>query len=144
VSQAAPSRAAETSRRELDEQIESLNLPVCRPESFHYLAPLDEYKTDKPYKCQLPAACFETYEMDNLQSCHYPTTIYDVSGHEDIFTLARSGFEFAKSPVPLRDWSDDAAQCEYLPQIADWLKSHLGCESVFCYDYNVRKVLEQS
>lgn len=123
----------------LDEQIEALNLPIVRPQSFNYLAPLDLYDREKPYKCQLPAPCFGESKMSNLASRNYPgVAISNVSGHESLFSLDQSGFEFAKCPISVEDWSDEAVVSVYLPALAEWLKGRLGCQDVFCYAYNVR------
>jgi len=123
----------------LDGQLEPLKLPTVRPESFNYLAPLDLYEREKPYKCQLPATCFGESKMSNLASRNYPgVVIANVAGHESLFSLERSGFEFVKCPIEVREWSDETVLSEYLPSLAEWLKERLGCQAVFCYAYNVR------
>lgn len=125
-------------RSHLDEQIRKLNLPTVRPEQFHHLAPLELYRRQKPYKCQLPESCFGGFKMHNLVSQSYPVTIADITGHESLFSLAVSGFEFAKCPLAVQDWSDACVSSEYLPRLVEWLKGRLGCRDVFCYAYNVR------
>jgi len=78
--------------------------------------------------------------MNNLASKSYPgIAISDVTGHEALFSLDQAGFECIKSPVDLRDWSDEAVLSTYLPALAQWLKLRLGCKDVFCYAYNFRK-----
>jgi hypothetical protein len=125
-------------RQDLDEEFRGLDLPTVQPESFHHLAPLERYHSEKPYKCQLPNECFPGLDMHNLVSKSYPVTIADITGHESRFSLPVSGFEFAKSPVTVQNWSDDYVLCEYLPGLVSWLTQRLGCRDVFCYAYNVR------
>ncbi|KAK4043856.1 hypothetical protein C8A01DRAFT_43232 [Parachaetomium inaequale] len=74
--------------------------------------------------------------MHNLVSENYRVSIADVSGHEGRFSLPVSGFEFAKCPVAVQNWSDDYVSSEYLPGLVEWLKPRLGCRDVFCYAYN--------
>jgi hypothetical protein len=110
-----------------------------QPESLNYLSPLDLYQKEKPYKCQLPGDCFGEFRMNNLFSQNYPgVVISDVAGHESLFSLDRSGFEFAKCPIDVDDWTDETVLATYLPTLERWLKSRLSCEDVFCYAYNVR------
>lgn len=125
-------------RDQLDEQFRRLDLPAVQPESFNHLAPLGLYQREKPYKCQLPETCFPGLKMHNLVSQSYPVNIADVTGHEDLFSLAVSGFEFAKFPINVREWSDGRVSAEYLPGLVEWLKRRLRCQDVFCYAYNVR------
>jgi hypothetical protein len=125
-------------RQALDEQFHGLNLPKVQPETFHHLAPLELYQKEKPYKCQLPKECFPGSKMHNLLSQSYPISISDITGREDLFSLAVSGFEFTKCPIAVRDWSDHCVSSSYLPGLVDWLKQRLGCRDVFCYAYNVR------
>ena len=123
----------------LDEQMRTLNLPTVQPESFNYLAPMDLYQREKPYKCQLPAPCFGGSKMNNLASKNYPgVMISNVSGYESLFSLDQSGFEFAKCPIDVKGWSDETVLSVYLPALVQWLKRRLGCQDVFCYAYNVR------
>ncbi len=82
--------------------------------------------------------------MSNLVTKHYPVSIYDVSGNEELFTLAKSGFEFTKCPVPMREWTDRFMTEEYNPKLENWLKEYLNCESVFIYSYNVSVPDKQS
>jgi hypothetical protein len=125
-------------RQDLDEEFRGLRLPAVQPESFHHLAPLNRYHSEKPYKCQLPNECFPGLEMHNLVSKSYRVSIADVTGHEARFSLAVSGFEFAKSPIDVQNWTDDYVSSEYLPGLVRWLTQRLGCRDVFCYAYNVR------
>jgi hypothetical protein len=124
-------------RDELDEQFRNLILPKVFPKSFNHLAPLELYQKEKPYKCQLPEACFPGLKMHNLVSQSYHVGIADVTGHEDMFSLAISGFEFATCPISIEEWSDDSVSAQYLPGLAQWLKQCTGCRDVFCYAYNV-------
>ncbi|KAK0736476.1 hypothetical protein B0T21DRAFT_180925 [Apiosordaria backusii] len=122
----------------LDRQLERLGLPAVTPNSFNHLAPLPLYQREKPYKCQLPEKLFKEHKMHNLVATNHPVSINDISGHEDIFSLAVSGFEFAKCPIEVAEWSDERVSDTYLPNLVEWLKERLGCQDVFCYAYNFR------
>lgn len=125
-------------RRDLDEEFRGLRLPTVQPDCFHHLAPLERYQKEKPYKCQLPRECFPGFQMHNLMSKSYRVSITNISGHEARFSLPVSGFEFAKCPITVNDWTDKNVSFEYLPRLAKWLKQRFGCRDVFCYAYNVR------
>lgn len=126
-------------RQALDDEFRGLNLPTVEPEAFHHLAPQALYQSDKPYKCQLPKDCFPGFKMHNLLSKSYRVSIADIAGHEDRFSLAVSGFEFAKCPIAVQSWSDANVSSVYLPGLVSWLKERLGRRDVFCYAYNVRE-----
>ncbi|KAL2123769.1 hypothetical protein VTJ04DRAFT_134 [Mycothermus thermophilus] len=125
-------------RRALDEQIGHFKLPYVVPETFYHLAPLELYQREKPYKCQLPKGCFPGLKLHNLHAQSYKVTISEVTGHEHLFSLSVSGFEFVKCPIAMREWSDEAVLAKYLPGIIEWLKKHLNCRDVYCYAYNFR------
>jgi hypothetical protein len=125
-------------RQDLDDEFRGLDLPTVQPESFHHIAPLERYHSEKPYKCQLPNECFPGLDMHNLVSKSYTVTIADITDHEARFSLPVSGFEFAKSPVTVQNWSDDYVLSKYLPGLVRWLTQRLGCRDVFCYAYNFR------
>ncbi|KAK4176800.1 hypothetical protein QBC36DRAFT_328522 [Triangularia setosa] len=128
-----------TIRDELDQQLEKLRLPTARPSTFSHLAPVPLYQHEKPYKCQLPENLFKEYKMHNLVAMNHTVAINDISGHEDFFSLAVSGFEFARCPVDVGEWSDKRVSDIYLPRLVEWLKERLGCRDVFCYAYNFRQ-----
>jgi len=132
------SQITQQMRKDLDEQFRRLDLPTVQPDSFNHLSPGDLYQADKPYKCQLPKDCFPGLEMHNLRSTPYPVSIADVTGHEALFSLPVSGFEFVRCPVAVQSWSDECVSSEYLPGLVQWLKRRLGCREVYCYAYNVR------
>jgi hypothetical protein len=122
-------------RGDLDEQVEWLALPAVEPVVFNYLAPLELYSRERPYRLQLPP--LDGFKMTNIATKHYPVKIHDISGHEDLFTLAESGFQFTKCPVTVRDWTAHSMAQDYIPELKDWLTQYLGCESIFIYSYNV-------
>ncbi|KAL2142847.1 hypothetical protein VTI28DRAFT_678 [Corynascus sepedonium] len=138
VAQNDPAPAIQRERRDLDEEFRGLNLPTVQPDCFHHLAPLERYQKEKPYKCQLPRECFPGFQMHNLMSKSYRVSITNISGHEARFSLPVSGFEFAKCPITVNDWTDKNVSFEYLPRLAKWLKQRFGCRDVFCYAYNFR------
>lgn len=64
-------------------------------------------------------------------------TIFDVSGHEDSFTLEKSGFQFLPLQFHASTWTDQSVQSEYIPMLSKWLKGHFACDEVFVYAFNV-------
>lgn len=122
-------------RRALDETVERLKLPAIKSVLFHYLAPLERYRTEKLYRYQMP--CMDGFKTTNLVTRLQSVTIFEVSGNEHIFTLAQSGFEFAKSPIPMEAWTESSVCADYIPRLIGWLKKHLHCERVYAYCYRV-------
>ncbi|PGG95440.1 hypothetical protein AJ79_05281 [Helicocarpus griseus UAMH5409] len=125
------------SRRNLDEQLKKLNMIAVESVPFYYLAPLDLYRVQKPYRHQMPN--IDGLKRSNVVTQCHPVTVYEVSGNEHVFTLEKSGFEFAKCPVSMEDWTESSVIEQYIPRLEDWLKGYLGCEQVSVYTYRFRK-----
>jgi len=119
----------------LDTQLKQSQLAGVVPESFCYLAPLALYHYEKPYLSRLP--CLNGLKRTNIASQNYPVTVFDVSGHEELFTLSESGFQFSKFPVQINSWTDSSVCSTYMPMLSKWLKQQLNCQRVFLYAYNV-------
>jgi hypothetical protein len=105
------------------------------PASFHYLSPLKLYSHQKPYLSRLPF--LKGLKRTNIVGQSYPMTIFDVSGHEDSFTLEKSGFQFLPLQFHASTWTDQSVQSEYIPMLSKWLKGHFACDEVFVYAFNV-------
>jgi hypothetical protein len=58
-------------------------------------------------------------------------------GHEDDFILDTSGFQYLRVPTLVRDWTQEATESHYLPEMEAWLKSFFGAEKVHVYTYTV-------
>jgi hypothetical protein len=132
----APSEI-QLARQGLDELIRRSNLPST-PTGLYYLAPLDIYRREKVFRLQVPR--LHGIQTSNLAVSNYQVPIYDVSDHDSIFKLDESGFEYTKCDVEVKGWTDEYIQTDYLPQLLDWLKKYLGCQSstiVIPYSYNV-------
>ena len=125
-------------RKDLDNLIHILQLPSVRPNLFGFLAPLDIYDREKPYKYQVPG--FEAVGRTNVESTHRPVTIYDISSSENFFNLAESGFCFTRCPVQIESWAGNKAEENYISKLSAWLKDLMKCESVLVYDYQVSSV----
>ncbi|KAK2772712.1 hypothetical protein FQN53_004459 [Emmonsiellopsis sp. PD_33] len=122
-------------RHDLDEQLKRLKLPVVQSASFHYLASLDLYRTEKPYRHQMPR--IDGLERTNLRTENRSITVSEISGNEHLFRLKDSGFEFAKCDVKIDNWTDKSVVEEYNPRLVEWLKQYLHCDRVFIYGYRV-------
>jgi hypothetical protein len=122
------------SSNELDKIIDDLNMKSVQSDGISFLAPLDLDQSEKPYLSRLPSGT--SLARTNLVTAEHKLDIFNLSGHETHFTLADSGFEFAKSPIRIQQWSDSSG-LKYIPQMAVWLKEYLNCEQVLIYAYNV-------
>ncbi len=126
-----------SSTSNLDEEFRCLNLPSVDAD-LNYLAPLDIYHLEKPYHSRLPF--INELKRSNMIVESHPAKMFDISGHEDLFSLEESGFEFTKAPVAMDSWTDSTVCSDYLPKLAKWLQEHLNCWKVFVYAYNVSLV----
>jgi hypothetical protein len=111
------------------------------PARFGYLAPLTRYETEKPYLSRLPA--LPEFTRSNIMGQNRPVPIHEVSGHEYLFKLDESGFEFVNIPGSFGQWSDSSICGTYMPVIRSWLKDHIGCEDVYIYAYSVSSCHDQ-
>jgi hypothetical protein len=119
----------------VDRLIQGLNLDSVCPPDFFYLANLELYRREKPFRCQLPRV--PGYRMSNIEASRHHVRIHNIAGHENLFTLDEAGFEFTKCPVQLPRLRDEDVIKDYLPWLQTWLKELLGCQLVFFYAYNV-------
>lgn len=117
----------------LDDQV--ARLPKIQVYPFHYLAPLELYRTEKPFFSQLP--CGTQLPRTNLVESDHTVEIHDVTGNENLFKLDETGFQFMHLPTDISEWTDEIVQTKYLPDLATWLKEYFDCEEVFIYNYNV-------
>ncbi len=122
------------STNDLDEAFKCLNLPFVSVD-LNYLTPLDIYHLERPYLSRLPF--IDELKRSNVVIQNHSVKMFDVSGHEDLFNLEDSGFEFTKAPVAMDSWTDSTVCSDYLPKLAEWLQEHLNCLRVFIYAYNV-------
>jgi len=85
------------------------------------------------------------FESSNVEHEAYPHEITDVRGHERLFSLDKSGFEFVQDPVPdeliqqIRNNEDEEIEEKYYPKIEELLKKHTGADRVFIFDHTVRR-----
>jgi hypothetical protein len=124
---------ASTSDTNFEDQV--ARLPKIKVESFLYLAPLQLYHTQKPYRSRLPHG--SSMRRTNIVERGYPVEVRDIRGHENLFALDKSGFEFIPLPTKTSNWTDDNVRSEYLPDLSKWMKDYFSCEKVFIYAYNV-------
>lgn len=137
VDENKPTRCAQ-----LDDQLQIVQMPSIELTPFHYLAPLIRYGQEKPYLSRLPF--LPNMKRSNILGQEYPVTVYNLFGHEKLFTLEKSGFEFRDMPFKVGSWSDQIVIDEYIPTLREWLKNHFDCAEVFIYAFNVRRYTEFS
>jgi len=126
----------ETQRRRIDSLVD--DFPAVKPEFFRYVAPLARYEEEKLYKVQLPSLG-AGFRRTNLECQPYEVSVFDVSGKENLFTMAGAGFQFTRCPVaiPPRGSTEAETEASYLPLLSHWLKGYLNCEEVLVFAYNV-------
>jgi hypothetical protein len=120
---------------DVDDLIRKCKLHTADPSVFHFLIPLNLYKTEKPYLSRLPSGT--ELPRTNIRTESQVLKVFDVSGYEPHFTLERSGFQYAKSPIRMEHWNDSSVCSEYIPKVEAWLVKHLKCSDAFVYAYNV-------
>ncbi|KIW17802.1 hypothetical protein PV08_04997 [Exophiala spinifera] len=118
-----------------DDQV-TLDLPGVQGATITYLAPLELYKTQKPYFSQLP--CGTTLARTNLVESDHAVEVCEIGGREDAFDLDETGFRFMHLPTDVSEWTDESVQSQYLPVISAWLKEYFKCDKVFIYNYNYK------
>ncbi|PMD40612.1 hypothetical protein L207DRAFT_582798 [Hyaloscypha variabilis F] len=121
---------------DVDDLIRKCKLHTADPSVFHFLIPLNLYKTEKPYLSRLPSGT--ELPRTNIRTESQVLKVFDVSGYEPHFTLERSGFQYAKSPIRMEHWNDSSVCSEYIPKVEAWLVKHLKCSDAFVYAYNFR------
>ncbi|KAK0121807.1 hypothetical protein ONS95_010090 [Cadophora gregata] len=124
------------SRSFVDDLIKTLHLKSILSSGISFLTPHEKYQTEKPYLSRLPSGT--SLPRTNLVASTHQLDIFEISGHERSFTLATSGFEYAKSPIRVRQWNDSSVCSEYIPQMESWISRYLDCARVFIYAYNFR------
>lgn len=67
-------------------------------------------------------------------------TIHDIRGHEEEFTLEKTGFQVVKSKSPEKEFLDDEQiKAVYYPDVEDVLKKTTGANRVFIFDHTIRR-----
>ena len=119
----------------MDELIELRKLHYVESAKFNFLVPLNLYKIKKPYLSRLPSG--SDLQRTNIMTEGHLLKVFDVSGHENLFSLDKSGFQFVKLPVQDPQWTDNYVLSEYIPKMEEWLVQHFKCSSSFVYAYSV-------
>ncbi len=120
----------------VDAKIAALGLPFVAPEQLNYLSEDGLYNGTKPFHTRLPF--LGDIRRTNITGQGYAgIPIHDLGGHEAKFTLDTSGFEYLHVPTLVRDWTQDAAETRYLPEMEAWLKGFFKAEQVHIYTYTV-------
>ncbi|RPA95782.1 hypothetical protein L873DRAFT_1929353 [Choiromyces venosus 120613-1] len=85
------------------------------------------------------------FESSNVEHEAYLHEVTDVRGHESLFSLDKSGFEFIQNAIPdeivqhIRNNEDEEIEKKYYPRIEELLKKHTGANRVFIFDHTIRK-----
>jgi hypothetical protein len=124
---------------QLDAQIHQAKLRKVTVNTFSYLAPLAIYEAEKPYLSRLPR--LPGLARTNIAGLNYTVNVHEISGHEELFTLDQSGFEYAEYPIEIKNWTEATAREVYIPKLGSWLKAYFKCSKAHIYAYNVHHVL---
>ncbi|KAF5854077.1 hypothetical protein GGP41_006846 [Bipolaris sorokiniana] len=105
----------------LDQRIQEWALGTVKPKAFNYLALNRLYQTEKPYHSRLPF--LEGLPRTNVVGQSFDTVrIHDITGVEEHFVLAVSGFEFCQIPQTIHTWNAQTVRDQYLPSMGEWLR----------------------
>ncbi|KAF8859194.1 hypothetical protein BDZ45DRAFT_590152 [Acephala macrosclerotiorum] len=126
--QATSTPSSQARSNEIFDLIKGMKFHYVNSATFHFLVPLDLYNTEKPYLSRLPSGT--DLARTNIVTESHALKVFNVSGHESLFALDRSGFQFAKCPIQVRRWTDNYVCSEYIPKIEEWLtpflRAHCG------------------
>lgn len=122
--------------KQIDSEIAALRLSAVVPTQLNYLSEDSLYRTTKPFHTRLPF--MGKIRRSNVVAQGYSNVnIHDICGHEDKFTLEKSGFQYVHAPVDIADWTNESAHDEYLPAMELWLKDFFKVEKVHIFTYTV-------
>lgn len=123
---------------------------IPRTTTLYYLAPLDIYKTQKPYHLNVPPSALSAGLQSNEQSQGYDgITIDCLRGRENEFTLDKNGFQIFKddgtafslnSALNYEAYSDfQTVKKRYREAVRRFLIERLGAEDVLPFTHEVRR-----
>ncbi|KAF2809094.1 uncharacterized protein BDZ99DRAFT_521557 [Mytilinidion resinicola] len=110
--------------------------------SFHYLLPLEEYKTVKRFHINVPRGGIPGGTHTNEVSGEYHNIpVHDIRGHEDEFSLDQHGFQVARdrnrdteaalNALPAESFNDsNLVREKYGPAMEALIRNTLGAETV--------------
>lgn len=124
----------------LDQRIQEWALSTVTPKTFNYLASDCLYQTEKPYHSRLPF--LEGLPRTNVVGQSFDSLrIHDVTGVEEHFVVAVSGFEFCHIPQTIHTWNAHTVRDQYLPSMEAWLREKFNSKRVYIYTYNVSSAI---
>lgn len=111
--------------------------------SLEHLANIPLYDEEKPY-CVLVSVenRQEGVPTDNLFFEHHDTIIRDIRGHEDEFTVEKTGFTVVLHKTTVNNFRTLDGLQEYQRETSDFLKTYFKAEEVVCWDVKVRHVVD--
>lgn len=115
---------------------------------MYYLAPLDIYKTERPYHINVPPSALPPGQQSNEVSRGYDDIkIEDLRGREHSFNLDDNGFQIFEddssgvalgSVLQYADYANpDIVKHRYRAQVEEFIKQRLGAEEVFPFTHEV-------
>ncbi|KAI6091686.1 hypothetical protein F4821DRAFT_226661 [Hypoxylon rubiginosum] len=126
-----------------DAEIDKYN-PQEHISSIFYMCPLDRsfYENEKPYFMNIPVHNMPGLKQTNVNYSRRRVAITDIRGHEDLFTLDKTGFAVAKFETSLKhsDFQDPhAIVSQYYDEVKRFLQENTDCCFVLPFDYQVRR-----
>lgn len=118
---------------------------------FHYLSPLEEYRTVKPFHINIPGGGIPGGVQTNEISQPYRNVaVHDIRGSESLFSLDRQGFTIAR--MGSKEMAEDILHAvradEYRdsklvlgrlgPKMESFIKHRLQAETVLTFAFRVR------
>jgi len=124
----------------LDQVIEPLAAaPATKPPKHNVATELNYYQD--PGDGSPPAPVY-VGKADNVDRPHaaVSTTIHDISGDEEKYTLDGNGFQYVKHESKEKEFRDDEKiKAEYYPEVEQLLKDSTGATRVFIFDHTIRR-----
>ncbi|KAK4226002.1 hypothetical protein QBC38DRAFT_394213 [Podospora fimiseda] len=102
--------------------------------TLNYFKDLDGTGVPPPYEFGKPET-FNDRPSEPLES-----TVVDITGDEDKFTLDGQGFQIYKHVSKEKDFVDDVKiKQDYYPEVEQLLKDATGASKVFIFDHTIRR-----
>ncbi|KAK3944660.1 hypothetical protein QBC46DRAFT_373959 [Diplogelasinospora grovesii] len=119
--------------------------------TFHYLSPLEEYRTVKPFHINIPAGGIPGRQHTNEVSQPYHNVkVHDIREGKRCFSLDREGFEVAEANeargaallnalTPDQYQDSDLVTSRVAPKMEPFLRERLGAETVITFAFRFRR-----
>lgn len=118
--------------------------PARQVATVFYIQPTPQYDAEKPYFMNVPVdpAWGPNIKQTNVSYTRKRISITDVRGHENEFTLDKSGFQLGnlQTSLPYEAFADtEAIITSYYEEVKAFLLNHTEAVEVLPWDFQVRR-----